>query len=150
MDTYKSPAIHRTPIYRAKSAYVGMMARCLNKNGKNPSYTTVELKMTQEEWLKWALPKYEKFIEEHPCVSPCAARFGDAGHYEIGNVRIISVEQNRSEMKTEMQLRPDGTKRCSRCRKLLEASENFSKNKFRSDGYATDCKICHREYCKRR
>jgi hypothetical protein len=50
---YKSPPIHRTPLYRAKAAYYGMLARCENKNGKSPSYVNVQLKMTWEEWLEW-------------------------------------------------------------------------------------------------
>lgn len=35
MINYKSPQIHRTPLYRAKASYSGMKARCLNVNGKD-------------------------------------------------------------------------------------------------------------------
>lgn len=99
MKEFKSPAIHRTPIYRAYAAYYGMQARCRNANGKNPAYTDVELRMTLDEWLDWSVPQYERFIGDHPNESPNVSRIGDAGHYEIGNVRIVSGLQNKREQK---------------------------------------------------
>ena len=96
----KSPEIHRTPIYRAKAAYRNMVARCGNANGKNPSYTDVELRMTLEEWLNWAIPKYEKFITDYPDTSPNVSRFGDQGHYEVDNIEITSFKVNRDALKT--------------------------------------------------
>jgi hypothetical protein len=92
---YKSPAIHRTPLYRAKSAYYSISQRCLNKNGKNPSYAHVELRITKEEWLAWAVPKYEEFNQNHPNESPNVARIGDKGHYEIGNIELVTAKKNR-------------------------------------------------------
>lgn len=95
--TFKSPAIHRTPLYRAYAAYYGMQARCENANGKNLAYAKVKLLMTLEEWLDWSIPEYEKFILENPDESPNVARNGDVGNYEIGNIRIISHTQNNKE-----------------------------------------------------
>ena len=51
---YLSPKIHRTPEYRAKAAYANMKRRCLNACGTEASYKNVELRITKEEWLKWA------------------------------------------------------------------------------------------------
>ena len=149
MNAYKSPSIHRTPLYRAKAAYYGMLKRCLNKDGKNPSYANVELKMTWEEWLQWAVPEYEKFQRDNPGVTPNAARIGDAGHYELGNIRIISQTQNCEEQagKYINAVQENGTKRCSSC-KTPRPVEMFSKNKSRWDGLASDCKDCVNKYIK--
>ena len=95
MVEFKSPPIHRTPLYRAKAAYTLMQQRCLNANGKSQSYADVELRMSLDEFVKWALPHYERFIAEHPDESPCVSRHGDKGHYEIGNIDIISMSENR-------------------------------------------------------
>lgn len=54
---YKSPEIHRTPIYRAKAAYSNMKRRC----GTEDAYKNVELRMSKKEWLAWALPEYQAF-----------------------------------------------------------------------------------------
>ena len=91
----KSPKIHRTPLYRAKAAYRNMQIRCLNANGKSPSYSNVELKMSLEEWLDWSIPLYEDFIASHPGVTPSVGRKGDKGHCEIGNLEIVSAYSNR-------------------------------------------------------
>lgn len=96
---FKSPAIHRTPLYRARSAYRDMKRRCGNANGKNPAYAGVELRMTMDEWLAWAVPEYGRFNQDHPNESPNASRRGDAGHYEIGNIEVIPRKDNLAEQK---------------------------------------------------
>ena len=151
MIAYKSPPIHRTPFYRANAAYYGMQARCLNKNGRNPSYAKVELRMTRAQWLKWAVPQYKKWLAEHPNETPNAARIGDKGHYELGNVRIISQRENCYEQSGRFisRVMPDGTKRCSGC-KLPRPVDMFSKNKTRWDGLSSHCKECVSGYAKKR
>lgn len=151
MNAYKSPAIHRTPLYRAKAAYNGMLARCLNKNGKNPTYANVEIRMSLSEWLAWAIPEYTKFLAEHPNEKPNAARVGDKGHYEIGNIRIITMTQNCEEQAGRFinAVQPNGMKRCVTCKEPRPVGE-FNKNKGRWDGLASDCKSCIREYNKKR
>jgi hypothetical protein len=123
-----------------------MQARCLNKNGKNPTYAGVELRMTMKEWVAWAVPEYERFILSYPDQTPNAARFKDVGHYEIGNVRIISLSQNCAEQPIRGigLLKTDGTKRCSDC-KGVKGSNSFSKNRATKDGFHNICKDCVRE-----
>lgn len=141
MRDFKSPPIHRTPLYRATAAYNGMLVRCGDPKGINPTYAGVELRMTLEDWLTWAIPQYEHFIAVHPGMSPSAARNGDVGHYEIGNIEIVSTIDNRAQQAMPGQLRSDGTKRCSRCKEVKGAS-CFSKNKSMRDGLAHSCKPC--------
>ena len=92
---YKSPRIHRTPLYRAKAAYANMLRRC----GKEEGYKDVELRITKEAWLIWALPKYESFQKKRPNATPNIARKNDSGHYEIGNIELVSRKQNRKDQK---------------------------------------------------
>ena len=112
MRKYKSPPIHQTALYRARSAYRGMKVRCGNPCGNNPAYENVKLNMTMQEWEQWSVPRYEDFIAQNPGVSPNAARKNDSGDYEIGNIEIISAEQNRKDMK---QNRPFSTLVCPEC-----------------------------------
>ncbi len=100
---FKSPPIHRTPMYRARAAFRNMMIRCRNKNGKNPAYENVRVKMTLNEWLNWAIPEYEKFQLSYPDLKPAASRKKDKGHYEIGNVEIISTVENKRRQSQKSQ-----------------------------------------------
>ena len=85
---YKSPAKHQTPLYRVKASYSGMKRRCVGGKAheQHPSYAGVHLRMGREEWIAWALPKYEKFMLENPELVPCVARRGDTGDYCFGNI----------------------------------------------------------------
>lgn len=145
---FKSPPIHRTPLYRAKAAYCGMQARCGNANGKNPAYAEVELRMLLEDWLAWAVPRYEEFDQRHPGQSPAAARKGDAGHYELGNIEIITFVENRRRMEVPRigtLLNSAGMKVCSRC-ELEKPGAAFSKHRRSADGLTGWCRGCHAEH----
>lgn len=147
MKIYKSPAIHRTPLYRARSAYVSMGHRALNKTGKNPAYADVELHMTLEEWLVWAIPEYERFEREHPDESSNVSRKGDKGHYEIGNIRIATKAENLAEYATHSpaRIKENGLKRCTECKKDKPLSM-YNKSKATPTGHAYHCKDCMRKF----
>jgi hypothetical protein len=122
---FKSPEIHRTPLYRARAAYRLMGKRCGNANGKNPVYVNVELRMTMKQFLSWAVPRYVRFIKKHPDWSPVCARKGDRGHYEIGNIEIISAAENsRRQIRDKPASRKHGTLssyrycRCDLCKEV--------------------------------
>jgi hypothetical protein len=138
---FKSPPIHRTPLYRAKSAYCSMVVRCENTNGKNPAYKDVKLKMTLEEWLNWAIPQYEAFDRQYPDISPSVSRHGDKGHYEIGNLSIEPFYKNRISQNKACRLKPDGTKICTRCKEAKDARD-FCKRAGSFDGLTYWCRSC--------
>jgi len=140
---YKSPKIHRTPLYRAKAAYLGMLKRCLNANGKNPTYSCVELRMTLEEFLEWSLPRYAEFISEFPNTVPNVARYNDKGHYEIGNIEIISRLENQQQ--TTYKAAIEGYKTCSKCN-INKSIDSFVKHKGKPDGLSYECRECKRLY----
>ncbi len=135
---FKSPPIHRTALYRAKAAYANMKARCLNSNGKNPSYRSVRLKMSLDEWIKWAVPAYEMFMESFPRERPCAARKHDAGHYEIGNIEIISVSRNSREQPPNGYDLSTGKRPCTACKKV-KPLKDFYKRRHRVTSRCKDC-----------
>lgn len=147
---FRSPSIHRTPRYRAKAAYRNMKQRCGNANGKNPSYANVALRMTPDEWLSWALPRYKRFLKDHPDQSPSVARKGDGGHYEIGNVVIISVAENHRQVSLKRATGADGKKRCAGCEKRKPLAA-YSRNRGRRDGLSYICRACvKKRYDERR
>src|SRR5260221_13961705 len=39
-----------------------MTQRALNKNGLNPSYALIEIRMTRAEFISWAIPAYTAWI----------------------------------------------------------------------------------------
>lgn len=137
--TFKSPAIHRTPFYRANAAYYGMLARCRNANGKNPAYADVELRMTRDEWVAWAVPEYEKFLAAHPDESPAAARRGDRGHYEIGNIEIVTVSVNAKSR--DSGVFDEDLKKCPGCLAWKPLS-HYSKHRSKPGGVQSRCRAC--------
>lgn len=50
--------------------------------------------MTKEEWLEWSVPRYEEFDQKYPGERPNVARFRDQGHYEIGNIELVTAKKN--------------------------------------------------------
>lgn len=143
MNQYKSPQWHRTPKARARAAYSNMIRRCHGGSASEDAYQNVEVRMTKSEWLAWAIPQYTAFMLANPDVVPHAARKGDLGHYEVGNIDIISARENMLSQsdRFKLTLNPDGTKICQRCRHVLTAGD-FHKNASRPDGLGTDCKAC--------
>lgn len=142
--TFKSPEIHRTPKYRAVAAWQNMNRRCLNRDGKNPAYAGVELRISKEEFVKWALPQYESILNSNPGAVPSVSRRGDIGHYEIGNIDIIPWRKHKTIAADERKklIRPaEGRKICTKCRTEKDLVQ-FPKNRTIHDGYGYWCKLC--------
>lgn len=118
-----------------------MRRRCKGGVAVDPNYADVELRMTMDEWLTWCLPRYRRLLRRFPHESPAAARIGDAGHYEIGNIKIILQIANRREQRTRLLLRPDGMKLCQRC-ETVKPKAAFAKNRSRPDGLQHECRPC--------
>jgi len=59
------------------------------------AYKAIKILLTKEEFLAWAVPAIEKFLEKYPGESPSIDRYPDPdGHYRFGNIRIISARLN--------------------------------------------------------
>jgi hypothetical protein len=96
------------------------------------------------KWLEWAVPEYEKFTKKHPGEVPNAARLKDLGHYELGNIEIVTRTKNCEDTRS-YKLQPNGKKKCSTCKRSKPIAA-FSKNKNNWDGLSYNCKICVSKY----
>lgn len=83
-----------TPKGRAIRCWNKIQSRANNKDGRNPSYSDIQLKMTKEEFLSWAIPQYEEWAKHHPEETPSINRIDPYGHYELSNIQIISLKDN--------------------------------------------------------
>lgn len=88
-----------SPQGRAVQTWHKILQRVGNKDGKNPSYSDVELRMTKQEFLEWAIPQYKNWNES---TTPSINRIDPYGHYEIDNLEIISLESNILKPKRTM------------------------------------------------
>lgn len=138
----------------ARRTYSNIKDRC--KCGKG-SYASVQLKMSKEQFLNWAVPEYTKWILQNPGKKPSIDRINSDGHYELGNVQIIEVQENRRKSKRFVNDNaPEGTKWCPKCKKFVSV-EFFSRGKpnaHQPDGLGLGCRPCisksNREYGLRR
>lgn len=118
-----------------------MRRRCLNACGNMPSYAAVELRVTLDEWIAWSVPRYARFIARWPNKIPHASRHNDEGHYEIGNISIVSQQTNRAIQAKKKAAHPDGKKTCSNCRKA-KPLKDFGIRSSALDGLQSRCKCC--------
>lgn len=88
-----------SPKGRAIGVWHGILARAGNKDGRSPSYATVEVRMTKSEFISWAVPRYEQFILDHPQETPSVERLDPYGHYELSNLAVIPLSVNRKQNK---------------------------------------------------
>lgn len=89
-----------TPNGKANQTWHKLLDRCCNKNGKNPAYARVECRMSQEEFMQWYIQKYSNWMASHPDETASVDRIDSAGHYEISNIRLISLSENVRRSRT--------------------------------------------------
>lgn len=123
----------------------GIRQRVGNANGKNPSYASVELRMTQEAFLQWVIPAYKRFIARYPLLIPSIDRCDTTGHYEIGNLRILALGDNAMLATNKRNVHaPEGMAWCTKCKAYLPRS-SFHKNRAQSHGLQHTCKLHRRK-----
>jgi hypothetical protein len=76
-----------------------MNCRALNRGKYWPTYAYVEIRMTREDFINWALPYYEEFMAKFK-QTPVVDRIDSTGHYELKNLQIISKSENTKRMHT--------------------------------------------------
>jgi hypothetical protein len=94
-----SKSYRESPVGRANRTWHKILQRVGNKDGKNPSYANIECRMTQNEFLTWAIPLYEEFAIKHPNETPSLDRADSNGHYEISNLQVIPLTVNLRKKK---------------------------------------------------
>lgn len=82
----------------AKRAWRALCARAGNHDGRHPAYTHVEVRMSKDEFLGWAIPRYEKWLLEHEVTeAPTIDRIESRGHYELKNIQLLSRSDNSAK-----------------------------------------------------
>lgn len=128
----------RTPRGRAFSAW-----RLMNRRVRvQPEYAGIEVRMTKEAFLEWAVPRFEAWIAERPDEVPTIDRIESAGHYEIGNIRLLEWGENCRQRRNAHNIHaPDGQAWCSACKQYL-AVDNFCRNASTGSGLNAVCRDC--------
>lgn len=119
----------------------------------HPAYANVEVRVTRDEFLAWAVPAYAAFFRDHPGVKPSVDRERNDGHYEIGNLKLIPHRENCAKHSGVVNAGlPDGHKRCGHCKEVRPFAEfrkvkPGSKGTFGLSGW---CVYCYREHDRQR
>lgn len=115
--------------------------------GKVPAYLGVEVRLTRGEFLAWAVPAVRRWQVANPNGTPSIDR-KSGGHYEIGNLRVVSVGENsRTRAYNKTVNAPPGKAWCGGCKQYLGRAK-FSPRPGRSTGVQGRCKKCFREYMR--
>jgi DNA-binding CsgD family transcriptional regulator len=153
----------RTAYGRAVIAWNSMNMRCRSeKPNFKKIYENVEVRITRADFIAWAVPEFEKWIAEHPDLdqvprwaNPTVDRIEGSGHYELGNIRIISRRDNTRNQPTNWNVfAPEGKAWCGAC-KQYKATSEFNKDSSTFNGLGRRCKPCkriadHESYQRRR
>jgi hypothetical protein len=135
---------HQTPEGKAKRAWLNILYRTRNRNGLNPTYARIRVGMTRAEFLGWALPAFREWMAAHPGERPSVDRVDGHGHYELGNLRILSVQQNRRLRLCDRNGdAPAGMSWCGACKRYLPV-DAFNICRKSITGRAHTCKACRR------
>ena len=135
-----------TPRKWAIKVYGAMCARCENANGLNPWYANVKLLISREDFIAWAEHELVHFRRIHSGKQASIDRIDDDGHYELGNIRIISFRENKLKQRRNKRVHaPDGQSWCSACKQYLPLAA-FSKCNSRGHwhGVQRECKACRK------
>lgn len=100
LDRERCKAYRTSPNGLAKRAWYRINLRAENKDGKDKCYTNVKVKMTKDEFLQWAIPRYKEWVSTHPHQVPSINRIDPKGHYEINNIEIIGWLENSAKGNT--------------------------------------------------
>ena len=117
--TYKQPAWKGRTKYAeyppkllkmAEGKWAGMHDRCNDPERHNANcYRGIEVRVKKDEFIRWIIPELERFYREHPYEVASIDRINPDGHYEWGNMRVISLWRNSWRNRSNPEaLLPDG------------------------------------------
>lgn len=135
----------KTPQGAAACAWNRLTSRAGAKYNHGRCYASVEVRISRADFMAWAVPQYEAWFREHPDVTPSIDRIESSGHYEAGNLRLISRSKNCQRRRGARNIHaPQGTRWCGGCQAYLPLA-NFhvkAKTKANPHGYANECRPC--------
>ena len=114
-------------------------------------YEHVEVRMTRAEFVAWALPEYALWFRSRPDETPSIDRIDNDGHYELANIRLVSLAENlrNTPYHGKNVNAPPGILWCGRCKQYLPL-DRFGTDSHKKNGYRPQCMACVREYQKSR
>lgn len=134
-----------TPKGAAVFAWNRITSRAGAKYNHRKCYASVEVRMTREEFMAWAVPAYEEWFRDRPGVTPSVDRIDSKGHYEPGNIRLLPVQDNRRRSsKFINDFAPEGTKWCPSCTGFLPFASFYQTNRrtYHRLGLSAYCRKC--------
>lgn len=135
-------ALMKTPAGKAKRAWIAILNRANNRDGKSPAYANVECRITREEFLAWAIPAFQKWIAENPDELGSVDRIDVEGHYELSNLRVISRRENGRLNRIHKNVHaPTGMAWCGKCKDYLPI-QNFHRDSNKFNGVRRLCRQC--------
>lgn len=106
------------------------------------SYAGVEVRMSRDEYLAWALPAFSAWMGQNSG-TPSVDRIDPKGHYEVGNLRILERGENARLASNHPNVyAPPGAAWCSACRQYLPR-DGFYRCADKFNGLQSRCKPCH-------
>lgn len=135
----------QTPKGAAACAWNRLTSRAGAKYNHRPCYGPVEVLLAREQFMAWAIPQYEAWFREHAGVTPSVDRIDSSGHYQLGNLRLITRSENCRRTRANRMLNaPTGHCWCSKCKRYLPVAM-FTPARITSKsrtGYKSRCKPC--------
>lgn len=115
--------------HKALSAWHAIIQRAGNARGNKPTYVAVELRMTKQEFVAWAVPRYRRWFKQHPGVVAFIDRRDNFGHYEIPNLRLVTrlVSTRNKRHRGRKPVYPIGFHWCRVCQALLLLASFFKR-----------------------
>lgn len=117
----------------------------LNKRVREQSeYSHVEIRVTREEFIAWLTPKLTAWLASTPEIRPSVDREDPTGHYELDNLRLISLSENSRRTRNHHNVHaPSGQAWCGKCQKYKPRVE-FAKNAHKPHGLQNHCRVCRK------
>lgn len=135
---------------KAKTLWDGLSRRANNRIGTRPTYTDVDVRLTRQEFMSWAIPELEKWIITHSLHSATVDRKDTRGHYELSNIQILSKSDNSRKLERNKNVvAPDGYAWCGGCKSYLTINNFYHNSNNTHTGTSFHCKQHSKEYMKR-
>ena len=139
----RSQSYRKTPKGAAACAWNRLTSRSGAKYNHRECYRNVEVRISREDFIKWAIPEYEMWFFLYPGVQPSIDRIDPLGHYEVGNIRLIPNYLNKLSTSRNRNLRaPDGNSWCRGCQEFLKIESFWKDRQKRTTGVMVYCRDC--------
>lgn len=145
--SYRCKECHRKLLRARRQTISGRITTMWNNmNGRvkrSRQYKGIEVRMTRRTFEAWARPILTVWVKENPHRRPSIDRIDPRGHYEIGNIQIISTVENamRTRSHKPNMAAPKGKAWCSDCREYYSKLD-FYKCRSTWNGLSQRCKTC--------